>query len=228
MNTRKYYKFFCFISGTILTIAGCAGRGGIPPKYVEPTSGATASIRFVASSLWSDKDNCGGGVGCLTKDNVLAQSIEANGYCGRRRNARLVDPPVNVLVIGVLHGPALFHSRKKIMMPLSEGINEKDFTEIIIPAGAYGFDMASAHEYVASEGGMFELNSNHITARHRTFCNETVEFEAVAGRLYEAEYLTDSNNKCIVKVNELVKNADGTYVRQPEKTARRRPDQCKW
>ncbi len=175
-------------------ITGCAS--GL--KYVEPSSGPTASIRFVASSLSSDKTE--------GKANVFIHHVE--GACVGQ-----------LPKVGILHGPSIYHDRKNIGMPLSDGLNEKDFTEIKVPAGLFGFDMDSLNisSSYTKKSGLVIYN------RH---CNDTVEFEAVAGRLYEAELVLDPKG-CAVTVNELVVSV-GEYVRQPEKTARRRPDKCNW
>jgi len=178
-------------------ITGCAGgRKG----YVEPSSGPTASIRFVASSLSSDKEG---------NAFVIVSIIE--GVCVNE----------NIRRVGALHGlddPIFIrHNMKRILgMPLRDNLSEKDFTEIKVPAGPFSFDMHSRLRY--KSGG---------AASQVQHCNDTVEFEAVAGRLYEAEFVLDPKG-CAITVNELVEKSVGEYVRQPEKTARTRTDKCNW
>jgi len=172
-------------------ITGCA------IKYVEPSSGPTASIRFVASRVSS------------------SESVFID-HCAEQLPR-----------IGLLHNP-LVHG-KKMGMPLADGLNGKDYMELKIPAGIFSFHMqgiATTSTYTRQAG----------TSINSYSCSATMEFEAVAGRLYEAEFIRNSDNRgiklvrhndniCVVRVNELVES-DGKYVRLPEKTTRERPDKC--
>ena len=192
------------ICSVVVGLVGCAS---MTEKYVEPTSGSIASIRFVASSPLSG--------------NIFIMAIDGEGECGS--NAAGI-PVKNVRNIGILHGIALAHNRKKLGMPLSENINEKDLTEIKIPAGKLNvFDI----HLLSTRAGGFIAPGTYVPST--IGCNVTLEFNPEDGKQYEAVFTVDPLQKrCSVSVAELVRSVDAKYTRRIEKTTRTRSPQCKW
>lgn len=96
--------------GLSILIAGCA------TKYVEPTEGALAQMRFVSYTK---------GI-----SNVLISSFDSENCDGRTR-------------VGALTGIAIEHFRKKMGLPLAEDFADEDFTEATIPANRpYTYDLS--------------------------------------------------------------------------------------
>lgn len=201
-DQRMISKTLALLS-TVFGLVGCASMA---EKYQEPNSGPTASIRFVASSP--------------LPGNVFLMAVVGDGECGSSG----VGIQANTRNIGILHGLALAHDRKKLGMPLSEQIDEKDFTEIKIQAGKpFVFD---THLLSVGAGG-FVAPGTYVPSM--TGCNATVEFTPEEGKQYESLFTVDtSQKKCFVAVAELVRGVDTMYTRQPEKSAHSRSVQCKW
>lgn len=188
------------------TVFGLVGCASMAENYMEPNSGPTASIRFVASSPLSG--------------NIFLMAVVGDGECGSSG----VGIQANTRNIGILHGLALAHGRKKLGMPLTEQINEKDFTEIKLQAGKpFVFDT----HLLSIRAGGFVAPGTYVPST--AGCNVTMEFTPEDGKQYESIFTVDpSQKKCFVTVAELVRGADTMYTRQPEKSARSRLVQCKW
>ena len=176
-------------------ISGCAGMG---EKFQEPSSAQRASIRFVADSPLSD--------------NVFVHAVkDTREECGSNAAAL---PVKNVQAIAILRGLALAHNRKTIGMPASEGLNEKDFTELRVPADtSFAFDM-----YLGS-----------ASPYHVRSCNVTTEFSPRVGKLYEAVlHVRVESKQCSVTISELQQAAASRYMRVPVEDSRATAHQCKW
>ncbi len=185
-----------------LALVGCASN------YVVPTEGPTASMRFVASTIW-------GG-------NVDVMHVPETGICGWNGAPTFV----NVRRIGTLNGIALDHRRQKLSLPGSEGLRDRDYTEITIPAGRpFAFDI-SGHEL--GHPGTYSAPGT-ITIVGGPRCNTTAEFTPENGRIYEAIFATmpfENPTGCVISITEIVSGAGGAVERRPEKSARPREIQC--
>lgn len=185
-----------------IAMAGCA------TNYVAPKEGPTASMRIVASTIW-------GG-------NVNVMHVPDAGVCGWDR----IPTFVNVKRIGSLSGIALNHGRQKLSLPGSEGINERDYTEVTIPAGKpFAFDI-DAHEI--GHVGTYSAPGT-VTIVGGPKCNVTMEFNPENGKIYEAIYATvppENPTGCVISVSEIVAGEGAPVERRPEKSAHKRDIQC--
>ena len=185
-----------------LVLAGCASN------YVVPKEGPTASMRFVSSTIW-------GG-------NVNVMHVPDAGVCGWDR----VPTFVNVKRIGTLNGIALSHGRQRLSLPGSEGLRDRDYTEITIPAGKpFAFDV-NGHE-IGHPGASTTPGTVTIIGGPR--CNATMEFTPEKGKMYEAVFATvpfDNPTGCAISVSEIVPGAGGAVEKRPEKSAHPREIQC--
>jgi hypothetical protein len=192
----------------IAVIAASLAMIGCASSYIPPKEGPTASIRIVASTIW-------GG-------NVNVMHVPEAGVCGWNG----VPTYVNVKRIGSLNGIALDHGRRKLSLPGSEGLRDRDYTEIVIPAGRpFAFDI-SGHE-VGHAGTSSAPGTVTIIGGPR--CNATMEFTPGNGKIYEAIFATvpfENPTGCVISVSEIVTGAGGSVVRRPEKTAHPRDIQC--
>lgn len=192
----------------IAVIAASLAMIGCATNYVAPKEGPTASLRIVASTIW-------GG-------NVNLMHVPEAGICGWDR----IPTYVNVKRIGSLSGIALNHGRQKLSLPGSEGLRDRDYTEIRIPAGKpFGFDI-NAHE-IGHAGASSAPGTVTIIGGPR--CNTTMEFTPENGKIYEALFATvpaENPTGCVISVAEIVSGARGTVERRPEKSAHPREIQC--
>jgi len=192
----------------IVVIAASLAMAGCASSYIPPKEGPTASIRIVASTIW-------GG-------NVNVMHVPETGICGWNG----VPTYVNVKRIGSLNGIALDHGRRKLSLPGSEGLRDRDYTEIVIPAGRpFAFDI-SGHE--VGHAGTYSAPGT-ITIVGGPRCNTTAEFTPENGRIYEAIFATvpfENPTGCVISVTEIVAGAGGAVERRPEKTAHPRDIQC--
>ena len=149
----------------------------------EPTEGPRAKMRFKSyASGW----------------NVIIKSHSTSKCEGSER-------------VAILSGIALKHNRQTMGMPLGEGLTEKEFTEVYIPANKpYIFTMGEHHGSV-------------YTGYHH--CDITMTFTPQENHMYETVYAHDEG-KCGVGVFEIVKNQKGEYESVKVESAYKNNPQC--
>jgi len=165
--------------------------GGCASTFVEPRDGPLAHMRFI--SLTSGPAN------------AFARTFESDSCSGETR-------------IAALSGIAMVHGRKRIGLPLSDGLQEKSFTETAIRANKpFVFDLGWW------AGGAYTLSTASFA--NYSSCHVTTTFEPREGEIYEATFSLRANG-CDVQVNRLQKESTG-YRRVAELSARRSGTQCK-
>jgi hypothetical protein len=148
-------------------------------EYIEPTEGARAQIRFLSFL----NSNIG----------VMVYTFDSENCSGRKR-------------VATLTGVAVDHNRKKMELPLGEGIPDIAFTETFIPANKpFTFDMS--------------WNAGNISTKHKK-CNITLTFDPKENHIYEASFRIEFD-RCVTVLYEIGKYKGDTFSHLREDTVRR-------